>query len=110
LAEGHLTRRVFGRFSGVSGRCLYRWGKSWWLAGAKEWQQKKGGMFENWADKKVTPMTRREMLIAAGSVCAAFAQSVPNPRGKQGMGGAPTAFTARLKANAQATPPVDFID
>jgi sugar phosphate isomerase/epimerase len=55
-------------------------------------------------------MTRREMLIAAGSVCAAFAQSVPNPRGKLGMGGAPTAFTARLKANAQATPPVDFID
>jgi sugar phosphate isomerase/epimerase len=55
-------------------------------------------------------MTRREMLMAAGSVCAAFAQSVPNPRGKQGMGGAPTAFTARLKANLQATPPVDFID
>jgi sugar phosphate isomerase/epimerase len=50
------------------------------------------------------------MLIAAGSVCAAFGQSVPNPRGRQGMGGSPTAFTARLKANSQATPPVDFID
>ncbi|HTB14413.1 MAG TPA: TIM barrel protein [Bryobacteraceae bacterium] len=51
-------------------------------------------------------MTRRQMLIAAGSVCAAFAQSVPNPRGRKGMGGAPTAFTAWIKANPQG----DFID
>lgn len=45
-------------------------------------------------------------MFAAGSICAAFAQSVPNPRGKLGMGGAPTAFSAWLKANPQA----DFID
>lgn len=51
-------------------------------------------------------MTRREALIAAGSVCAAFAQSIPNPRGRNGMGGAPTAFSAWLKANPQA----DYID
>lgn len=51
-------------------------------------------------------MTRRQMLIAAGSVYAAFAQSVPNPRGKKGMGGSPTAFTAWAKANPQG----DFLD
>jgi sugar phosphate isomerase/epimerase len=51
-------------------------------------------------------MTRRELLIAAGSACTAFAQSVPNPLGKKGMGGAPTAFGAWLKANPQG----DFID
>jgi len=47
-------------------------------------------------------VTRREILTAAGS--AAFlsavssrmdAETVPNPYGKRGMGGAPTAFTAR---------------
>lgn len=51
-------------------------------------------------------MTRRELLIAAGSTCAAFAQSVPNPRGKKGLGGSPTAFTAWAKANPQG----DFVD
>jgi len=47
-------------------------------------------------------LSRRQLLIAAGSACAAFAQS----RRKKGMGGAPTAFTAWAKANPQA----DFID
>jgi 3-oxoisoapionate decarboxylase len=56
--------------------------------------------------RKVMRMTRRDLLIAAGSVCAALAQSIPNPRGKNGMGGAPTAFTAWAKANPQG----DFID
>jgi sugar phosphate isomerase/epimerase len=51
-------------------------------------------------------MTRRELLIAAGSISAAFAQSISNPRGQRGMGGAPTAFSAWLKANPQG----DFID
>ncbi len=35
LAAGHLTRRVFAGFCGGSGRCRYRRGKSWRLAGAK---------------------------------------------------------------------------
>ncbi len=51
-------------------------------------------------------MTRRELLIAAGSACAALAQSVPNPRGRKGLGGAPTAFIAWAKQNPQA----DFVD
>jgi len=46
------------------------------------------------------------LFIAAGSVCAAFAQTAPNPRGKKALGGAPTAFTAWARANAQG----DFID
>jgi sugar phosphate isomerase/epimerase len=51
-------------------------------------------------------MTRRELLIAAGSICAAYGQGVSNPRGRKGMGGAPTAFSAWAKANPRA----DFID
>jgi sugar phosphate isomerase/epimerase len=55
----------------------------------------------------LTPMlTRRQMLIAAGSVCTALAQPVANPRGKLGLGGSPTAFSAWSKANPQG----DFID
>jgi len=56
--------------------------------------------------RKVTRMTRRELLIAAGSACAAFAQIVPNPRGRKGLGGSPTAFSAWAKVNPQA----DFLD
>ena len=47
-------------------------------------------------------MTRREILTAAGSAALisasqsdAQAQAVPNPYGRRGMGGAPTAFIAR---------------
>jgi 3-oxoisoapionate decarboxylase len=47
-------------------------------------------------------MTRREILTAAGSAAflsaarsMARAESIPNPNGRRGMGGAPTAFTAR---------------
>jgi len=58
------------------------------------------------------------MLYAAGCATAAglartlaaAADTIPNPQGKRGLGGAPTAFGARIRANAQATPPVDFID
>ena len=58
-------------------------------------------------------MTRREMLMAAASAVPfsqAFAEGIPNPQGRRGMGGAPTAFIARNRANAQATPPVEFLD
>jgi len=58
------------------------------------------------------------MLFAVGSASAvswplsstAAAAVVPNPQGKRGLGATPTAFGARNRANAQATPPVDFID
>jgi sugar phosphate isomerase/epimerase len=47
-------------------------------------------------------MTRREILAVAGSaallsplVRPAAADAIPNPKGKRGMGGAPTAFGAR---------------
>jgi sugar phosphate isomerase/epimerase len=63
-------------------------------------------------------MTRREWLAAAGAasvastalVGQAAAEAIPNPHGKRGLGGAPTAFIARNRANAKATPPIDFID
>lgn len=63
-------------------------------------------------------MTRREVLFAVGSAAAASlplsrtaaAAAVPNPQGRRGLGGTPTAFGARNRANAQASPPVDFID
>jgi 3-oxoisoapionate decarboxylase len=68
-------------------------------------------------------MTRREVFRAVGSASAASslvtawsltrtaeAAGIPNPQGHKGLGGAPTAFIARNRANAQATPPVDFID
>src|ERR1035438_6040277 len=51
-------------------------------------------------------MTRRDMFAMAGSaallsplVGTAAADAIPNPMGKRGMGGAPTAFSAR-KAGA----------
>jgi sugar phosphate isomerase/epimerase len=68
-------------------------------------------------------MTRREILTAAGA--AAFlsalpagmeAETVPNPYGKRGMGGAPTAFTAHNgggggRGNGQPRPFSDeFLD
>jgi sugar phosphate isomerase/epimerase len=37
-------------------------------------------------------------------------RATPNPYGRRGIGGAPTGFGARSRANAAATPPVDFID
>src|ERR1700694_2821656 len=47
-------------------------------------------------------VTRREILTAAASATMlsaltrpADAETVPNPKGKLGMGGAPTAFTGR---------------
>jgi sugar phosphate isomerase/epimerase len=47
-------------------------------------------------------MTRREMFAMAGSAALlsplatmAAADAIPNPKGKRGMGGAPTAFSAR---------------
>src|SRR5438046_5361371 len=45
-------------------------------------------------------MSRRELLTAAGSAALltalpSKAETVPNPFGHRGMGGAPTAFTAR---------------
>jgi 3-oxoisoapionate decarboxylase len=59
-------------------------------------------------------MTRREMLIAAGSAPAFLstmaAAATTNPYGKRGMGAAPTGFMARMRANREATPPVDWID
>jgi len=71
-------------------------------------------------------MTRRDVLKTAGSAIVALpaarvmggkpvlamrqAGPVPNPYGKLGLGGAPTGFGARSRANAAATPPVDFID
>ncbi len=61
-------------------------------------------------------MTRREMLTAA-AISAAMpwtargsADAIPNPMGKRGIGGSPTAFGARIRANAQAQPPIEFID
>jgi sugar phosphate isomerase/epimerase len=52
-------------------------------------------------------MTRRDLFTAAGSVALmpslarlAEADAIPNPRGKRGMGGAPTAFGARNAASA----------
>ena len=62
-------------------------------------------------------MTRREMLTAGVTSAAllmlprsAVAAAVPNPHGKRGLGATPTGFGARLRANAQANPPVDPID
>ena len=62
-------------------------------------------------------MTRREMLASAGAASAvswmsriAAAEAIPNPYGRKGMGGTPTAFSAWLQANNRATPPVDFFD
>jgi sugar phosphate isomerase/epimerase len=71
-------------------------------------------------------LTRRDVLKTAGSAIVALpaarvnggepvlamrqAGPVPNPHGKLGLGGAPTGFGARSRANAAATPPVDFID
>ena len=71
-------------------------------------------------------LTRREMLktAAAAVVVAPFIDRpalagplqsggpavVPNPFGRRGLGAAPTGFAARRRANAAATPPVDFLD
>jgi 3-oxoisoapionate decarboxylase len=71
-------------------------------------------------------LTRRDLLKAAASAVvvspffdrAALARSaqsggapmVPNPYGRRGIGAAPTGFAARRRANAAATPPVDFLD
>jgi 3-oxoisoapionate decarboxylase len=59
-------------------------------------------------------MTRRELLMAAGSAPAFLsnisAGATGNPYGKRGLGAAPTGFAARMRANREATPPVDWID
>lgn len=59
-------------------------------------------------------MTRRDMLIAASAAPAFLsrkaAAATTNPYGKRGMGAAPTGFMARMRANNQAKPPVDWID
>jgi sugar phosphate isomerase/epimerase len=68
-------------------------------------------------------ITRRDLLITGASAAAAIPlavarplafwtepQAIPNPRGRKGIGGAPTGFGARSRANAAATPPVDFLD
>ncbi len=60
-------------------------------------------------------MTRRAMLMAAGSTPAFLrplpaTPSVPNPHGKRGLGATPTGFMARMRANRAASPPVDWID
>ncbi|MES1258581.1 MAG: TIM barrel protein, partial [Acidobacteriota bacterium] len=68
-------------------------------------------------------MTRRDILTAAGSAAflsqltpRAGAQTVPNPKGHLGMGGAPTAFGGRYggggrgAARGPAVPPDEFID
>ena len=58
--------------------------------------------------------TRRELLLAAAAAATVVqgkAQTaVPNPEGKRGLGATPTGFGARLRANRDAKPPVDWID
>ncbi len=65
--------------------------------------------------------TRRDLLKAAASMtlaspfvaplfAAARGDVPPNPYGKRGLGAAPTGFSARMRANAAATPPVDWVD
>ncbi|HVW05005.1 MAG TPA: TIM barrel protein [Vicinamibacterales bacterium] len=72
-------------------------------------------------------VTRREILKTAASAvlvspvigAASSASAVaspqtaavtPNPFGRRGIGAAPTGFSARMRANAAMTPPVDFLD
>lgn len=73
-------------------------------------------------------VTRREVLkTAASTVIAApiagamartasaepasfMPQATPNPAGRRGIGAAPTGFSARMRANAAKTPPVDFLE
>ncbi len=59
-------------------------------------------------------MTRRQMLIAAGSAPAFLsrltAAPTSNPYGKRGLGAAPTGFAARMRANNQAKPPIEWLD
>src|SRR5688500_9304387 len=63
-------------------------------------------------------MTRRDMLMTAGAASAATllmprkssAAAIPNPHGKRGLGATPSGFGTRLRANAQANPPVEPID
>jgi sugar phosphate isomerase/epimerase len=55
------------------------------------------------------------MLIAGGAATASLsritaAATTTNPYGKRGLGAAPTGFSARMRANKQATPPVEWID
>jgi 3-oxoisoapionate decarboxylase len=61
-------------------------------------------------------MTRREMLMAAASAPGLLlsplgaASAVPNPHGRRGIGATPTGYMARMRANREAKPPVDWID
>src|SRR3981081_3134721 len=61
-------------------------------------------------------MTRREMLMAAASAPCLLrspleaATAVPNPHGRRGIGATPTGYMARMRANREAKPPVDWID
>ncbi len=75
----------------------------------------------------MSPVTRREVLKTAASAIfvspvasvatgTAFGQTAspaagrPNPYGRRGLGGATSGFSARMRANAAAAPPVDFVD
>lgn len=74
----------------------------------------------------MSQVTRRDVLKTAASavavsplvgagIFAAPGQSTaggvtPNPYGRRGLGGAPTGFGTRMRANAALTPPVDFLD
>src|ERR1700676_362487 len=60
-------------------------------------------------------MTRRAMLIAAGSAAASLsritaAATANNPYGKRGLGAAPPGFGARRRVNNEAKPPVEWVD
>ena len=60
-------------------------------------------------------LTRREMLMASAAMALASplmagAQAAANPFGKRGLGGGPAGFPGRARANASATPPIDWLD
>src|SRR4051794_33792349 len=66
-------------------------------------------------------LTRREVLKSAASAIvvsrasaapasAGAQQGLPNPHGTRGIGAASPGFGARMRANAAATPPVEWID
>lgn len=59
-------------------------------------------------------MTRRELIVLGGAALAtpSFVQAaaVPNPNGKRGAGAGPAGFGQRIRANAAAKPPVDWLE
>jgi 3-oxoisoapionate decarboxylase len=56
------------------------------------------------------PMAAAPALGSARTLAQSDGRVTPNPFGKRGIGGAPTGFGARARANAAATPPIDFIE